>query len=100
MAIKHIFVIGAGTMGNGIAQTAAVSGFQVTMMDVIPDALKRGQEAIAKSVEKLAEKGKISPQQKEAALGIGTVSDLKSVAKADLVIKAAPENPDLEFKFF
>jgi len=100
MAIKHIFVIGAGTMGNGIAQTAAVSGFQVTMMDVIPDALKRGQTAIAKSVEKLVEKGKLNSQQKEAALGIATVSDLKSAAKADLVIEAATENPELKFKLF
>jgi len=100
MAISQVFVIGAGTMGNGIAQTAAVSGFQVTMMDVIPDALKRGQAAIAKSVEKLVEKGKLNPQQKEAALGIATASDLKSMAKADLVIEAATENPELKFKLF
>src|SRR3972149_11158784 len=100
MAIKHIFVIGAGTMGNGIAQTAAVSGFQVTMMDVIPDALKRGQAAIAKSVEKLAEKGKLNSQQKEAAQGISTAADLKNAAKADLVIEAATENPELKFKLF
>jgi len=100
MAIKHIFVIGAGTMGNGIAQTAAVSGFQVTMMDVIPGALKRGQAAIAKSVEKLAEKGKLNSQQKEAAQGISTAADLKNAAKADLVIEAATENPELKFKLF
>lgn len=100
MAIKHIFVIGAGTMGNGIAQTAAVSGFQVTMMDVADEPLKRGQAAIAKSVEKLAEKEKITAEQKKAALAITGVTDLKAVANADLVIEAATENPELKFKLF
>lgn len=100
MTIKHIFVIGAGTMGNGIAQTAAVSGYQVTMMDVADEPLKRGQAAIAKSVEKLAEKEKISADQKKAALAITGATDLKGVANADLVIEAATENPELKFKLF
>jgi len=100
MTIKSIFVIGAGTMGNGIAQTAAVSGYQVTMMDVAPDALKRGQATIAKSVAKLAEKDKITTQQKDAALQIATTTDLKDAAQADLLIEAATENPDLKLKIF
>ncbi len=100
MAIKHIFVIGAGTMGNGIAQTAAVSGYQVTMMDVAEDFVKRGQGTIAKSVEKLAEKGKITAEQKAGALAIKGTTDLKDVAGADLVIEAATENPELKFKLF
>ncbi len=100
MAIKHIFVIGAGTMGNGIAQTAAVSGFQVTMMDVADEPLKRGQAAIAKSVEKLVEKERITAEQKKAALAITGVTDLKAVANVDLVIEAATENPELKFKLF
>jgi 3-hydroxybutyryl-CoA dehydrogenase len=100
MAIKHIFVIGAGTMGNGIAQTAAVAGYQVSMMDVADDFVKRGQGTIAKSVEKLAEKGKITAKQKAGALAIKGTTDLKDVAGADLVIEAATENPELKFKLF
>ena len=53
MTIKHIFVIGAGTMGNGIAQIAATSGYQVTCMDVMPPALEKARAAIAKSTTKL-----------------------------------------------
>lgn len=100
MAIKHIFVIGAGTMGNGIAQTAAVSGFDVSMMDVDDSALEKGLASIAKSVSKLAEKERISEAQKEAALAIKAVSMLDEAAKADLVIEAATENPELKFKIF
>lgn len=100
MAIKKIFVIGAGTMGNGIAQTAAVSGYQVTMMDVTEDFVQRGKITIAKSVEKLAEKGRITAEQKQAALDIAPVTDLKGVASADLVIEAATENPEIKFKLF
>jgi 3-hydroxybutyryl-CoA dehydrogenase len=100
MAIKNIFVIGAGTMGNGIAQTAAVSGYQVTMMDIADEYVKRGQATIAKSVEKLAEKGKITVEQKAGALAIKGTTDLKDVAGADLVIEAATENPELKFKLF
>jgi 3-hydroxybutyryl-CoA dehydrogenase len=100
MAIKHIFVIGAGTMGNGIAQTAAVSGYQVTMMDVADEYVKRGQATIAKSVEKLAEKGKITAEQKSGALAIKGTTELKDIAGADLVIEAATENPELKFKLF
>lgn len=100
MEIKHIVVVGAGTMGNGIAQTAAVSGYRVTMMDVVPEALQKGKATIAKSVAKLAEKGTISPEQKAAALEIATDSDLEPVRLADLVIEAATENPELKLKLF
>jgi 3-hydroxybutyryl-CoA dehydrogenase len=100
MAIKHIFVIGAGTMGNGIAQTAAVAGYQVTMMDVREEFVTRGQATVAKSVEKLAEKGKITAEQKAGALAIKGATDLKGVAQADLVIEAATENPEIKFKLF
>jgi 3-hydroxybutyryl-CoA dehydrogenase len=100
MDIHHIFVVGAGTMGNGIAQTAATAGYQVTMMDVVPEQLERGQAAISKSVEKLVSKGTLSQEQKEAALKIECVSTLDSVANADLVVEAASENPDLKIKIF
>lgn len=100
MAIKHIFVVGAGTMGNGIAQTAAVSGYQVTMMDVAEEFVKRGQATIAKSVDKLVEKGKLTADQKNAALAVSGVTVLERAAEADLVIEAATENPELKFKLF
>ncbi|MEX2144617.1 MAG: 3-hydroxybutyryl-CoA dehydrogenase [Anaerolineales bacterium] len=100
MAIKQLFVVGAGTMGNGIAQTAAVSGYQVTMMDITEEFVQRGQAAIRKSVEKLAEKGKITPLQKEAALAIVGTPELAMAASADLVIEAATENPELKLKLF
>ncbi|HEY5574508.1 MAG TPA: 3-hydroxybutyryl-CoA dehydrogenase [Anaerolineales bacterium] len=100
MEIHHIFVVGAGTMGNGIAQTAAVSGYEVTMMDVVAEQLERGQKAIAKSAEKLQSKGTISEEQKNAALNIATSTGLDRVAEADLVIEAASENPDLKLQIF
>jgi 3-hydroxybutyryl-CoA dehydrogenase len=100
MNINKIFVVGAGTMGNGIAQTAAVSGYQVTMMDVVPEQLERARAMIAKSVEKLASKEKISIEQKEAALNISTTSNLTQLPEADLVIEAATENPELKTKIF
>lgn len=100
MEIRTIFVVGAGTMGNGIAQVAATSGYQVTMMDVIPGQVERAQAAIAKSVEKLLGKGAISEAQKQATLSISTSMTLDGAAAADLVIEAATENPELKLKLF
>jgi len=100
MDIQHIFVVGAGTMGNGIAQTAAVSGYRVTMMDVVPEQLQRGQAAIAKSIERLVAKGVLSEAQKQATLAIAATASLDGVPDADLVIEAATENPQLKDKLF
>lgn len=100
MDIRSIFVVGAGTMGNGIAQVAATSGYQVTMMDVVPGQVERAQATIAKSIEKLLGKGVITEQQKQTALSIQTSMALDGAAKADLVIEAATENPDLKLKLF
>jgi 3-hydroxybutyryl-CoA dehydrogenase len=100
MDIKNIFVIGAGTMGNGIAQVAATSGFEVTCMDVLPAALEKAKAAIAKSTAKLVEKGALTPDQKAAADKINFVSNYDDLAKADFVIEAATENPELKFKIF
>ena len=100
MDIQHIFVVGAGTMGNGIAQTAAISGFQVTMMDVIPEQLERARLAISRSVEKLLAKGALDEAQRQSALNILTTADLGGVPEADLVIEAATENPDLKHQLF
>ena len=69
MTVKHIFVIGAGTMGNGIAQVAATSGYQVSCMDVMPAALEKAKGAIARSTTKLLEKGVLTPEQKTRQIG-------------------------------
>jgi 3-hydroxybutyryl-CoA dehydrogenase len=100
MGNNHIFVIGAGTMGNGIAQTAATSGYGVTLMDVVPDQLERAKATIAKSVEKLSSKGVLDEAQKQAALAIKLVSNMDTLGAADLVIEAATENPELKLKIF
>lgn len=99
-SIHHIFVVGAGTMGSGIAQTAATSGHQVTLMDVSAGQIERARSAITKSVDKLAAKGIINEEQKKAALSIATVSSLSVVSAADLVIEAATETPELKLKIF
>jgi len=100
MDISSIFVVGAGTMGNGIAQVAATSGYQVTMMDVVPGQVERAQATIARSVEKLLGKGVITEQQKQAALSVQISMALDGAASADLVIEAATENPELKLKLF
>jgi 3-hydroxybutyryl-CoA dehydrogenase len=100
MPIKHIFVIGAGTMGNGIAQVAATSGYQVTCMDVMPAALEKAKTAIAKSTSKLLEKGTITQAGKDSADAINYVGNMDTMQEADFVIEAATENPELKLKIF
>jgi len=99
--IEKIAVIGAGTMGNGIAQVCAASGYAVTMIDVIPAAREKGLQTIRKSLSKLAEKGRLSEEQKGAALkAITTAGELGAAAGADLLIEAATENVELKLKIF
>jgi len=100
MTIQHIFIIGAGTMGNGIAQVAATSGYQVTCMDVQPSALEKAKVTIAKSTAKLLEKGALTQEQKSSADAIQFVTNMDTMKNADLVIEAATENPELKFKIF
>lgn len=100
MKVKKIVVVGAGTMGNGIAQTAAVSGYSVTMTDVNEGILEKAVAVITKSVEKLAQKEIITAEQKEAAVSIATTTDLQAAEHADLVIEAATENPDVKLELF
>jgi len=100
MDIEHIFIVGAGTMGHGIAQVAAASGYQVSLMDVVPEQLERAQKSIAKSVDKLLEKGRITEEQKSAAQKISMTTSLEGVPSADMIIEAAAENLDLKFKIF
>jgi 3-hydroxybutyryl-CoA dehydrogenase len=98
--VKTIVVVGAGTMGNGIAQTAAVCGYHVSLTDVVPEALERARQTILKSVEKLASKGAITPEQRSAAEQIPTALNLEGARQADLVIEAASEDPGLKLELF
>ncbi|HEV8253950.1 MAG TPA: 3-hydroxybutyryl-CoA dehydrogenase [Vicinamibacteria bacterium] len=96
MAIA-VGVIGAGAMGNGIAQVFAQHGHRVTLVDVDPDALDRARRQIDKSLAKLAEKGQLGAGEREATLGrIAATTELPAVAHAGLVIEAVVE--DLEVK--
>jgi 3-hydroxybutyryl-CoA dehydrogenase len=87
-------------MGNGIAQVAATSGYQVTCMDVQAAALEKAKATIAKSTAKLAEKGVLTAEQKASADGIRYTSTMETMKEADFIIEAATENPELKFKIF
>ncbi len=101
MQVKTIGVVGAGQMGNGIAQVAAMSGFAVIMSDITEDFVQRGLKTITKILAKNVEKGKMSPGDQEAILGrIKTTVDLKDMAAAEVVIEAATENETLKFQIF
>jgi 3-hydroxybutyryl-CoA dehydrogenase len=100
MEVKNITVIGAGTMGNGIAQTAAISGYSVTMTDVVQEAIEKGKATIKGSVDKLAGKGIITDEQKRSALSISTSLNLQAAKSADLVIEAAVEDVELKCQLF
>ncbi len=98
--IRHIFVVGAGTMGSGIAQVAATAGYQVTLMDIAADQLERAKAVIDKSTAKLLSKGRLTEEQRAAALAIRTTQNLDDAADADFVIEAATENPDIKLDIF
>ncbi len=101
MAIKKIGVVGAGTMGNGIAQAFAVAGLDVTMTDITDAAAQKGVKAVESSLERLVKKDKLSADAKAAALArIHTATELHALRDSDLVIEAATENLDLKLKIF
>ncbi len=101
MTIKEIGIVGAGTMGNGIAQAFAVKGYAVTMTDVAAAALERGLATIDGSLERLVKKDKLSAAEKSAALArVTTTTDLGMLGKADLVIEAATEHLPLKLGIF
>ncbi len=98
MAIKRIGVIGAGTMGNGIAQTFACAGFEVLLVDVNLAALDRGLSAIDSSLVRMVKKEVIASQGRERTLkSISTSLSLNELEEVDFVIEAAPETPELKF---
>ncbi len=100
--IKHITVIGAGTMGNGIAHVFAMNGFAVNLVDISSEALDRALSTIEKNLDRMIKKEKISEEDKNNTLNkITKYTDLgKGVADADLVVEAATENIELKLKIF
>jgi 3-hydroxybutyryl-CoA dehydrogenase len=101
MAPRRIAVIGSGTMGSGIAQVFAQSGFPVTLQDVSPPALERARAGIEKSLGKFVEKGKLSASDRDAALGrLSTSQTLDALASADYVVEAIVEDVDAKRTLF
>ncbi|MBN2555058.1 MAG: 3-hydroxybutyryl-CoA dehydrogenase [Anaerolineales bacterium] len=100
MNIRNILVIGAGTMGNGIAQTAAIAGYRVSMSDISLSAIQNGKEAIRKSTSRMLEKGAISTEEHDAANHIATSLDIASAKESDLIIEAASEDEAVKFNIF
>lgn len=100
--MKNIAVIGAGTMGNGIAHTFAQTGFKVQLIDINEDSLKKGIETITNNLDRMVAKDRITEDQKQQTLSnISTFTDLtKGVKSADLVVEAATENSELKLKIF
>ncbi len=97
----HVVVVGAGQMGNGIAQIFAQSGYAVTMVDVSAEAVARGRSTIEKNLDRQVKKGTIDSATKDATLGrVRTGTDLDVSATATLVIEAASEQPELKFRLF
>ena len=101
MEIKKIGVLGAGTMGNGIAQVCALSGHDVVMRDIEDRFLENGMNAIKKSLSKGVEKGKLAQEQADEALSkIQTTLNVGDLRDVDLVIEAVIENADLKKSVF
>ena len=101
MSIQKIVVIGAGQMGNGIAQVAACAGYDVVMIDIKQEYVDRGLAVIEKSLDKLVTKKRLSAEAAESARGRVSISTEKSSAfNADLVIEAIPEIPELKYSTF
>jgi 3-hydroxybutyryl-CoA dehydrogenase len=93
-----VCVVGAGQMGSGIAQVAAVAGYDVTLVDVAPKQLERARSGIEASLQKLVEKGKVEAADAEAALG--RIETAAEPSPAGLAIEAATENVDLKLRIF
>ena len=97
MSIERIAVIGAGTMGNGIAQVCAVAGYQVLLIDVSDAALERGMATLSKNLERQVSKGTLEAEKAAAASGrIRTSTDYADLRKVQLLIEAATENLELK----
>lgn len=100
--MKNISVIGSGTMGNGIAHVFALSGFKVSLVDIVEESLKKAIATIDKNLARQVEKSSITVEDKISALkNISTFNQLKEgIDQADLVVEAASENVELKLKIF
>ena len=99
MGIQTVGIVGAGTMGNGIAQACAVAGIRVVMLDISEAAVAKGLSTIATSLDRLIKKEKITAADKDQALAlVGTTTRYEDLQSVDLVIEAATENFDLKVK--
>ena len=101
MEIGSIAVLGAGQMGNGIAQVAACAGYEVLMIDLEQSYVESGMSSIEKSLSKLVSKGRMSQEEADSALArVRTSTSKKSASDCDLIIEAIPEIPNLKFSTF
>ena len=101
MGIERIAVLGAGQMGNGIAQVAACAGYEVVMIDIKQNYLDNGLAAIENSLSRVVKKERMTQQDAEKAISLISISTEKtSAADADLVVEAIPEIPELKFSTF
>jgi 3-hydroxybutyryl-CoA dehydrogenase len=100
--MKNIVVIGAGTMGNGIAHVFAMTGHSVNLVDISADALNKAMNTISKNLDRMVSKGSLTEDEKAVTLSnITTNTDLSAVAaNAELIVEAATENIDLKLKIF
>jgi 3-hydroxybutyryl-CoA dehydrogenase len=99
--IRKVAVVGAGTMGNGIVHVFAQNGYDVTMIDVRPEALDAARKTIAGNMDRQIKKGALSEADRDAALGrVRSATDVSAVADCDLVVEAATENTELKFRIF
>lgn len=97
MSIQHIAVIGAGTMGNGIAQICAVAGINVSLIDITEQALEKGLATLSGNLERLVRKEKLSAADQQSALGrISLTTDYAVLSQVQMVIEAATENLELK----
>jgi 3-hydroxybutyryl-CoA dehydrogenase len=100
-SIKRVGVIGAGTMGNGIAQVFAQSGYEVHLVDAVAPALDRARSTIEKSLGKFVEKGKLTAETRDAALGrLSTGTDIQSLGDVDYVVEAIIEDARVKCELF
>jgi len=99
--VSRVAVVGAGTMGNGIAHVFAQHGWDTALIDVAPGLLERVLAMIRANLERQVKKGTLTPADRDAALGrIRTAATLDAVADAELVVEAATEQPEVKFRIF
>jgi 3-hydroxybutyryl-CoA dehydrogenase len=99
--MKNVVVIGGGTMGNGIAHTAAASGFDVSLVDVSDSILQRAVTTITSNLQRGVDKGRMTAEERDAVVGrIRTTTDMQSIAGADIVIEAIIEKLEAKTELF